>query len=63
MFNWEVSLPVLALPHVCAYPITGPGFPILYFVVVFVSNGLRCDMVVIYVDVGKIVFLNLCGEA
>jgi hypothetical protein len=54
-----ISLTGLTLPHFCACPKPGPGFPTSYVVVFFVFSKLRCPVIVRFVDIRGIVDHNL----
>jgi hypothetical protein len=45
----------LTPPHFCVCPIPGPGFPMPYTIVVFIFNGLRCEVVIHFVEIDGIV--------
>jgi hypothetical protein len=45
----------LKLPHFCACPKPGHGFPTSYVVVILVFNCVRCEVVVHFDDIGGIV--------
>ena len=63
MNNYIVGTPLIDLtpPHCCACPKPGHGFLTPYVVVFLVFNDLRSEVVVRFVDIGRIVdrhFLN-----
>ena len=48
----------LTLPYLCACPKPGPGFPPSYVMVFLMFNDLKSEVIVCFVDVGKIVDLH-----
>ena len=63
MNNYIVGTPLIDLtpPHCCACPKPGHGFLTPYVVVFLIFNALRAEVVVRFVDIGRIVdhhFLN-----
>ena len=50
-----IPLAGLTLPHACAFPKPGPGFPTSYVVVFFVFIELKWEVVVRFVDIGGII--------
>ena len=51
----QIPLTGLTLPHLCACPKPGPGFPTSYVMVFFMFNELKCEVIVHLVDIGGIV--------
>ena len=51
----------LATPHICACPKPGPGFPKSYYVVFFLFNELRREVIVRFVDIPSLIkcFINV----
>ena len=56
-----LSLTGLILPHLCACPKPGSGFPMPYVLGVFVSKELKWEVVVDFVDIGGIVDHHCCN--
>jgi hypothetical protein len=50
-----IPLTGLPLPHFCACPKPGPGFPMLYVMLFLCSMILRGEVTVCFVDIGDIV--------
>ena len=52
--RFGIPLTCLTLPHFCACPKPGPGFPTSYVMVFFVLSELRWEAIVCVVDIGGI---------
>jgi hypothetical protein len=53
--RFMIPLTSLIPPYICACPNPRPGFPVIYFMVFFVFNGLKWEVVAYFVDIGEIV--------